>query len=238
MATVLLLRHGRSGANADGVLAGRSPTTLDETGRAQAQALGPRFAGIPLAAVVTSPLPRCRETLALALPEAAAAVDERFNECRYGDWEGRSLAELRDDPLWPVVQHHPSAVQFPGADGESLAEMAARVTAAVRDWDARVTRTHGEHAVWLVCTHGDMIKAVVADALGMHLDLFQRLTVAPASVSVIRYTATRPFVLRVSDTGELPSPPEPEPEQSGSGHDADAAVGGGVGPTGFGKVEV
>jgi probable phosphomutase (TIGR03848 family) len=231
VATVLLLRHGRTAANAHGGLAGRSPVGLDETGQAQAGAVRERLREVPLAAVVTSPLPRCRQTVALVRPELPATVDERLTECGYGDWQGRPLAELAKEPLWSVVQAHPAAVRFPGEGGESMAEMAARGVAAVRDWDARVAAEHGPHAVWLACSHGDVIKAIVADALGLHLDLFQRLVVDPGSVTAIRYTPTRPFLLRLGDTGELSSPPPPEPEGS------DAPVGGGAGGGSFGKVE-
>jgi probable phosphomutase (TIGR03848 family) len=221
VATVILLRHGRTSANAGGGLAGRSPVGLDETGAAQAAAVGARLRGAPLVAVVTSPLPRCRQTVAAALPDAEVSVEERLTECGYGDWQGRSLKELAEDPLWPVVQQHPSAARFPGDGGESVAEMSARAVAAVREWDARVTDGHGEHAVWLACSHGDVIKAIVADALGLHLDQFQRLVVDPASLTVIRYTPTRPFLLRLGDTGELRF----DTGQEGS----DAAVGGGAG---------
>jgi probable phosphomutase (TIGR03848 family) len=234
VATVLLVRHGRTAANAGGGLAGRSPVELDQAGRAQVVALGQRLREVPLAAVVTSPLARCRQTVALALPEATAAVDERLTECGYGDWQGRPLTELAGDPLWRVVQHHPSAVTFPGADGEAMVAMAARAVAAVREWDAKVAAEHGPHAVWLACSHGDVIKAVVADALGLHLDLFQRIVVNPGSVTAIRYTPIRPFLLRLGDSGELRFDPPAEP---GAASASDAAVGGGAGGGSFGKVE-
>jgi len=238
--TVLLVRHGRTAANADGGLAGRSPVELDETGRLQATGLRERLAGVPLAAVVTSPLPRCRQTVALALPEAVPAVEDRLVECGYGDWQGRPLKELVEDPLWPVVQQHPSAARFPGPDGEAMAEMAARAVAAVREWDRKVAAEHGPHAVWLACSHGDVIKAIVADALGLHLDQFQRIVVDPGSVTAIRYTPTRPFLLKLSDTGELRFDPPPEPADGAGpagGEGSDAAVGGGTGGGSFGKVE-
>jgi probable phosphomutase (TIGR03848 family) len=229
VATVLLLRHGRTSANAEGGLAGRGPVGLDEVGRAQAATAGERLRALPLAAVVTSPLPRCRETIALALPDAAPTVDDRLVECGYGDWQDRPLKELAEDPLWPVVQLHPSGARFPGEGGESMAAMAARAVAAVRDWDAKL----GKDAVWLACSHGDVIKAIVADALGMHLDLFQRIVIDPGSVTAIRYTPIRPYLLRLGDTGgfSFPAPDE-----------QDAAVGGGAGGTSaggsaFGKVE-
>src|SRR5258706_760393 len=186
MATLLLLRHGRTSTNAGGTLAGHQPIGLDDVGRAQAEALGARLAAakLPLAAVVSSPLPRCRQTVALALPDVDDVVlEERLIECRYGDWTGQPLKKLAKDPLWMVVQAHPSAARFPGVDGESMAEMSARSIAAVRDWDARVTASHGPNAIWVACSHGDIIKAIIADALGMHLDLFQRIAVDPASVT-------------------------------------------------------
>lgn len=204
MATMLLLRHGRTTANSSGMLAGRAPGVgLDAYGAAQAAALPDRFAGIPLAAAVHSPLQRCVETLAPlceARPDLPVYVDERIVECDYGDWTGRTLADLAEEPLMATVRQHPSAVVFPG--GESLRAVQTRVVEAVRDWDARVTRDHGPDAVWLLCTHGDNIKAVVADALGLHLDLFQRLAPHPASVTAIRYGAL-PLLLRFGDTGDL-----------------------------------
>jgi probable phosphomutase (TIGR03848 family) len=230
VATLLLLRHGRTTANADGGLAGRQPVELDETGRAQAIAVGGRLAALPLAAVVTSPLIRCRQTLDLALPEASPIVEDGLIECGYGEWEGQPLKKLAKDPLWPVVQQHPSAAVFPG--GEAMAAMAARAVTAVRRWDARLTAEHGPEALWLACSHGDVIKAIVADALGVHLDLFQRIVADPASVTAIRYTPTRPFVLRLNDTGgdltNLVMPRKPRRRRSRAA-ESDAAVGGGGG---------
>jgi broad specificity phosphatase PhoE len=95
------------------------------------------------------------------------------------------------------VQAHPSAVRFPGPAGETMTGMQQRAVAAVRDWNASL----GKDAVYVVCSHGDVIKAILADALGMHLDMSQRIQVDPCSLSVIRYTTLRPFVLRMNDTG-------------------------------------
>ncbi|GGK42302.1 phosphoglycerate mutase [Pilimelia terevasa] len=226
MATVLLLRHGRTTANADGTLAGRRAVHLDEVGRAQAAAVGARLRAAPPAAVVSSPLRRCRQTLRLALPRAGVTVDDRLTECGYGEWEGQPLRRLAEDPLWSRVQQHPSAVTFPA--GEAMAAMAARAVAAVREWDDRITAQHGPHAVWLACSHGDVIKAIVADALGLHLDQFQRIGVDPGSLTAVRYTDLRPFVLRLNDVGgDLAG-------LTRTGHAAgtatsDAAVGGGAG---------
>jgi probable phosphomutase (TIGR03848 family) len=208
--TVLLVRHGRTSANASGTLAGWTPGIgLDEIGRAQSQALATRLATVPVAAVVTSPLERCQETVAELLavpgpngtPRPAPIVDDRLGEARYGDWTGRPLKELAKEPLWRVVQAHPSAVTFPGEHGESMLGMQLRAVEAVREYDAAVARDHGEDAVWAAVSHGDVIKSLLADALGMHFDAFQRLVVDPCSLSVVRYTPLRPFALRVDDTG-------------------------------------
>jgi probable phosphomutase (TIGR03848 family) len=229
VATVLLLRHGRTAANANGGLAGRQPIELDDTGRTQAVKMGERLRPLPLSAVVTSPLIRCRQTVELALPDAEPIVDEGLTECGYGDWEGRPLKTLAKEPLWRVVQQHPSAAVFP--NGEAMAAMSARAVATIRHWDARVTAEHGPEALWLACSHGDVIKSIVADAMGLHLDEFQRIVADPASVSVIRYTPTRPFLVRLNDTADLSAlvPPKRPRRRRSAPASSDAAVGGGAG---------
>jgi probable phosphomutase (TIGR03848 family) len=237
VATVILVRHGRTTANSSGVLAGRTAgVRLDETGTGQAQRTAERLAVVPLVAVVTSPLERCRQTaraILAAQPGAPATATERgITECDYGTWQGRSLRELAKEPLWKVVQSQPSAVAFP--DGESMATMQARSVAAVRRLDALYEVEHGPGAVWVAVSHGDIIKSVLADALGMHLDLFQRIQVDPASVSIVRYTASRPYVLATNThAGDL-SWLKPPPKKGRSRKPAapDAAVGGGAGPSG------
>jgi probable phosphomutase (TIGR03848 family) len=227
--TVVLLRHGRTTANAGGVLAGWTPgVQLDDSGRAQVQAVGERLAKVPLAAVVSSPLERCRETAeaVAAGRQLAVQTDDRLGEARYGDWTGRTIKELVKDPLWKVVQQHPSAAVFPGPEGEGLAQTQARAVAAVRAWNA----TLGPDAVWLACSHGDVIKAILADALGLHLDQFQRIVVDPASISVVTYTETRPFVSRVNDIGgDLSALVPPPKRRRRSKASSDAVVGGGAG---------
>jgi probable phosphoglycerate mutase len=225
--TVLLIRHGLT-AMTGPVLAGRTPGVhLDERGVAQAAALAERLRVLPLAAIVTSPLERCRETadaIAAGRDGTPLQEDERFLECEYGDWTGRPLKELSKDPLWKVVQAHPSAAVFPA--GEALRDSQVRAVAAVRDWNTRL----GAEATYAVVSHGDVIKAVLADALGLHLDQFQRLAVDPCSVTVIRYTELRPFVLRTNDTGgsvaDLVPPKRKRRSRSAS---SDATVGGGAG---------
>ncbi|GAA2722474.1 MSMEG_4193 family putative phosphomutase [Cellulomonas aerilata] len=227
MATVLLVRHGRTTANASGVLAGRAAgVRLDDVGRAQAVRTAERLAVVPLVAVVSSPLERCRQTSRVVLERQAGSpvslVDSALTECDYGQWQGRPLRELAQEPLWSVVQTQPSAARFPG--GESLAAMHARAVAAVRRHDAAVEAQHGAGAVWAAVTHGDIIKAVLADALGMHLDLFQRLNVSPASVSIVRYGTARPDVVATNtESGDLSW-------LRSAGPVGDAVVGGGAGP--------
>ncbi|MBA2555453.1 MAG: MSMEG_4193 family putative phosphomutase [Geodermatophilaceae bacterium] len=229
MTTVVLLRHGRTAANAGGILAGWTPGIgLDEAGQAQVAALAERIRALPLAAVVSSPLQRCQETAAAVLAGRDALtmqVDDRFGECRYGDWTGRTLKELAKEPMWKVVQQHPSAAVFPGAEGEGLADTQRRAVAAVRDWNARL----GADAVWLACSHGDVIKAILADALGLHLDQFQRIVVDPASISVVTYTDTRPFVVRINDTGGAVDVLIPPKRRGRRTRSSDAVVGGGTG---------
>ncbi|GAA2646933.1 hypothetical protein Adu01nite_19050 [Paractinoplanes durhamensis] len=176
-----------------------------------------------MAAVVSSPLKRCRNTVELALPESDIYEDDGLIECGYGDWEGQKLKDLSKEPLWSVVQQHPSAAVFP--NGEAMSDMSARAIGTIRRWDAKITEEHGPEALWLACTHGDVIKAIIADALGLHLDQFQRIVADPASISVIRYTPTRPFVVRVNEGGDLRTLVPPK----STGTDSDAAVGGGAG---------
>ncbi|MGH3758793.1 histidine phosphatase family protein [Actinophytocola sp.] len=232
MAIVVLLRHARSSANGSGVLAGRSPgVELDATGRTQAAALVNRLAQVPLAGIVCSPLLRCQQTVEpLARARGLDPVTEdSLSEVDYGDWTGRELKTLVKEKLWSVVQQHPSAAVFPA--GEGLANVQTRAVGAVRAYDARIAAEHGPRAVWLLCSHGDVLKAIIADALGQHLDSFQRIVVNPASVSAIHYTETRPFVLRLNDNGgELASIVPPEPESEGDEPPAGDAVPGG--PTG------
>ncbi|PRZ11629.1 histidine phosphatase family protein [Nesterenkonia sandarakina] len=226
MATVLLVRHGRTTANATGLLAGRAPgVSLDDIGRNQAALTGDRLAAVPLVAVVSSPLERCQQTAQHILDRQpgtpSAPFEPELIEADYGTWQGRLLSELAAEDLWPLVQSQPSAVVFP--EGESMAAMQARSVAAIRRHDAAVEAEHGPDAVWAAVSHGDIIKSILADALGMHLDLFQRINVGPASVSIVRYGAGRTSVHATNtDAGDLSW----LAKGIGSG---DAPVGGGAG---------
>ncbi|OAA28525.1 putative phosphomutase, MSMEG_4193 family [Frankia sp. EI5c] len=237
MTTVLLVRHGLTEVTGKILLGWTPGVGLDDRGRAQAAALAERLAGIPLAAIVSSPLDRCRQTaeaIAGRRPEGPAApggtqpveIDERVGECHYGDWTGKELSVLVNEPLWKVVQSQPSAVTFPG--GEALRDTQARSVNAVREWNARL----GPDATWLLCSHGDVIRTVVADALGMHLDMYHRITADPCSLTVVRYGEHRPFVRRLNDVGgsvaDLLPPPAAERAAAG-GPGEDEIVGGGAG---------
>jgi probable phosphomutase (TIGR03848 family) len=230
VATVVLLRHGRTTSNAGGTLAGHQPTELDDVGRAQAVAVGERLraAGVVPHLIVSSPLIRCRQTIAAAMPDATVIEEPGLVECDYGEWSGQPLKTLAKEPLWKVVQAHPSAAAFPG--GESMAAMSARAVAAVRAADARASAEFGDGAVVLACSHGDVIKAIVADAMGVHLDLFQRIAVDPASLTVIRYTPLRPFIIRLNDIGGDLSGLKPQKRRRRRAS-SDAPVGGGSGDT-------
>jgi len=207
---------------------------LDERGREQAKALADRLAPVPLAAIVTSPLDRCQQTVeAIAAArggEPSVVTEGRLGECRYGDWTGKSLKELEKDPLWPVVQAHPSAVTFPGSAGESMLDMQHRAVTAVREWNAKL----GTDATYLICSHGDVIKAIVADSLGLHLDQCQRIVADPCSLTVIRYTKMRPFLIRLNDVGGGVDDLLPRPAADGGAAvgESDAVIGGGAGSSG------
>jgi probable phosphomutase (TIGR03848 family) len=200
MPLVILVRHGRTPANAQGILAGWTPGVhLDDQGVAQAEAAAERLRPLSLSTIVSSPLERTVQTAeAINRRQRRApgiALDDRLGECRYGEWTNRPLAELAKSPLWRTVQERPSAVTFP--EGESLPQMQARALAAVHEWNARL----GDRATYAIVSHGDVIKAILADALGTHLDQFQRIVVDPASISVIRYGARGVQVHHVNDRG-------------------------------------
>jgi probable phosphoglycerate mutase len=227
--TVLLVRHGLT-ATTGHVLTGWTPgIPLDDRGQAQAAALAARLAALPLDAIVSSPLERCQQTaaaIAATRDGQQVITEDRVGECHYGDWTGQPLKKLAREQLWRVVQAHPSAVTFPGPDGESMPDMQHRAVAAVRDWNARL----GKDATYLVCSHGDVIKAIVADSLGLHLDQCQRIQADPCSLTVIRYTPLRPFLVRMNDRGGGVDDlmPRADGHVRAAAH-SDAAVGGGSG---------
>lgn len=228
MATVVLVRHGRTTANTSGILAGWSDgVSLDEHGESQARTVGERLADLPLAGIVSSPLDRTRQTAEAILQQHKRSkkgpvihLDNGVGECHYGEWTGQEIKKLSKDPLWKVVQTHPSAVTFPG--GESMTAMQQRATSAIRRWNEHF----GDSSIYAVVSHGDVIKAILADAVGTHLDLFQRIVVDPCSISVVSYTKDRPFVLRSNDSGTDLTFLRTKPKGRKR---SDAVVGGGAG---------
>ncbi len=195
---VLFVRHGTTPTTGQ-VLPGRAPGLhLSDIGRAQADAVAARLAGRPVAAVYASPLERTKET---AAPIAAqlglrAKAERGLLECDFGEWTGAALKDLGKRPEWTTVQRYPSGFRFPG--GESFPGMQARMVDTV----AMLCGRHRGETVVAV-SHADPIKAVVADALGTHLDLFQRIVISPCSVTAIAYGPTGPAVLAVNSTGSL-----------------------------------
>ena len=245
MTTVLIVRHGLTASTGKALTGWLPGIGLDDRGRQQATTVAGRLAGLRLAAIVSSPLERCQQTAEIISAgqasngqfadggRAVVQTDERLGECRYGDWTGKSLRQLAREPLWRVVQAHPSAVRFPGPDGESMIAMQQRAVSAVRDWNCRL----GRDAVYLICSHGDVIKAILADALGMHLDMSQRIQADPCSLSVVRYTALRPFVLRMNDTSSDSAglaALAAKPARPAAAAETDAQIGGGAGVDGGG----
>jgi probable phosphomutase (TIGR03848 family) len=210
MKRLLLLRHA-STEQTGKRLSGWTPGLhLNERGVAEARALAERLAPVEIHAIYSSPLERCLETATAVAEPSGLKVEtiQDVGEVRYGEWTGRELSELAKQELWRVVQLHPSGARFP--DGESILEMQTRAVLACE-------RLRAEHAgqTVAVCSHADVIKAIAAHYLGMHLDLYQRLAVGPASVTAFGF-GPLPHLLRLNSTGEerdLRPPEEPDKER-------------------------
>ncbi len=220
--TVLLVRHGKTPTTGQ-VLPGRAPGLhLSDEGRSQAERAAQRIAALttmpegassakparkaasatPTApvgatAVYSSPMERARETAAPIAKALGVKVlrHKGLVEADFGEWTGRKLTELNKLPEWAQVQRHPSGFRFPG--GESFSEMQTRMTGAIHEL---VARHPGE--IIVCASHADTIKAAVADAMGSHLDLFQRIVIGPCSITAITYTTTGPIVLAVNSMGD------------------------------------
>jgi len=201
MGTLLLIRHGRTDANANGILAGRTPgVVLDEVGISATKDLANRLEAVKIAQVVSSPLERTLETASILFGKNfEVQTEDRLLECDYGDWQGAKLSELSVHELWPIVQQRPDEMIFP--NGESMNDMSGRACQAAREWDAKLTAEHGDKVVWAAVSHGDIIKAICADAMGLPLRKFQSLLIEPASVSVINYSESGSAVSKLNDTG-------------------------------------
>jgi probable phosphomutase (TIGR03848 family) len=197
MARIVLLRHAHSVANEKNLLAGRTPgVSLSKSGREQAVQLVDRLGSMKFDEVAISPLQRCRETIEPWLSahgaSASLVVDDAISEVDYGNWSGKSLLSLRRKAQWKVVQDFPSQMVFP--EGESLLEMQGRALSGFY----RLNSVKGKGARLLV-SHGDVIKAIVAHCLGMHLDQFQRLVIEPASLTIIDTDSGTSRLVRFND---------------------------------------
>ena len=200
MAIFLLVRHGENDWVKKHRLAGWLPGVhLNETGRKQAQEAGIRLASLPVQAVYSSPVIRCVETAEYIAPQFDLPIilNEEFGETRYGKWEGKKIKKLARKPSWQIVQFYPSRMRFP--KGEALREVQFRAVQALEKLAAK----HESETV-VVVSHADVIKLVVAHYIGVHIDLFQRIAVSPASVSVL-HLSDKGFVqvLRINDDGPI-----------------------------------
>ena len=199
---LVLIRHAHSQSNASGVLSGRLPNIhLSEKGIKQSQQLSERLGNFAIAQLRVSPMERCFETISPWLndvvlknsPDFVPIIDPSLNEVDYGDWSGKKLITLARKKEWRTVQESPSRMYFPG--GEGIAQMQSRAMSVVHEL---ATLPNSKTAV--IVSHGDVIKSIVASALGTHLDEFQRIIIDPASVSVLDYSGIKPRVLLLNDT--------------------------------------
>ncbi len=207
MATIILVRHGENDWSKNNKLAGWLPGVhLNETGHRQAEAVAQRLAALPIKAVYSSPLTRCVETAAYIADTHRLSVQhlEEIGEVRYGEWEGKKISKLARKPMWHAVQFFPSRARFPG--GETLGETQFRAVTALEETAAR-----HEKEMIVVVSHADVIRLLLAHYLGVHIDLFQRLVIAPASVSILALSPGGLVrVLRLNDDGPLHAPTTPD----------------------------
>ena len=199
---LVLIRHAHSEANAAGILSGRLPNVhLSEKGVEQSEHLAVRLGNFPLSTLRISPMERCFETISPWInsivlpnnPRFEPIIDQELTEVDYGSWSGKKLAVLSKNKLWKIVQEAPSRMYFP--NGEGIAQMQSRAMTSVHE--AVSTKTKGAA---VIVSHGDVIKSIVASALGMHLDEFQRIVIDPASISILDFSTTKPRVLLLNDS--------------------------------------
>ena len=199
---LVLIRHAHSEANAAGILSGRLPNVhLSDKGLEQSERLAVRLGNFPVSNLRISPMERCFETISPWInsivlpnnPRFEPVIDQELTEVDYGSWSGKKLAVLSKNKLWKTVQEAPSRMYFP--KGEGIAQMQSRAMTSVHE--AVSTKTRGAA---VIVSHGDVIKSIVASALGMHLDEFQRIVIDPASISILDFSTTKPRVLLLNDS--------------------------------------
>ena len=200
MTTILLIRHAVNDFVKTGKLAGRmAGVHLNDEGVAQAEALGRRLAEAPLRRIYSSPIERTMETataIARHHPRLSVEAHAGITEVEYGDWQGKAISELAQRKMWGVVQEYPSRARFP--NGETMRGVQVRIVNAIE----ALAREHPEEMIALVF-HADLIKMALAHYLGMHLDVFQRIVISPASISTLHLGHSRPFIFGMNDIVHL-----------------------------------
>lgn len=200
MAKIILLRHAHSVANSAGVLSGQLPgVALSKEGRKQAESLITRIGRSPFHSIRVSPMQRCEETIKPWITSNKVQsfdnymIDSGIIEVDYGSWSGRKLSGLRREPMWKLIQSKPSKVRFP--NGEKLSGMQRRALQSVDE--AYLSKREGNH---LFVSHGDVIKAMIAGLIGLHLDEFQSLVIDPASISILDFDGEKARLVLFNDT--------------------------------------
>ncbi len=200
MTQILLIRHAVNDFVNTGKLAGRTPGVhLNEDGEAQAAALGARLADAKLHQIISSPLDRTQETaqaVAKHHPDIDIQTNEEIGEVDYGDWQGAKINRLRRRKMWDVIQEYPSRAYFP--NGEAMRDVQVRAVNEIE----RLRQDFPNDTI-AIFSHADLIKMVVAHYLGMHLDVFQRIVISPASITTIMLGHSRPFIATVNDTAHV-----------------------------------
>jgi probable phosphoglycerate mutase len=207
MTTILLVRHGENDWVKKHRLAGWiEGIHLNENGRQQAADAAERLAALPIKAIYSSPVLRCRETADFIAKSKNLPVNllDEIGEVRYGKWEGKKIKKLAKKKKWFTVQFYPSRMQFPG--GDTLRGVQSRGVEAIE----RLAQTYRDRDIIVVVSHADLIKLVLAHYLGVHIDLFQRIIISPASVSMLHLAKNGVVrVGRINDDGPLKPPPLP-----------------------------
>lgn len=214
MVQFLLVRHAINEWVKTGKLAGWTPGVhLNEDGQKQAEALGARLSTEKLTAIYASPLERTMETAEAIVKHHEGLTiqqEEGIGEVKYGKWEGKKIKKLAKKKKWQIVQHVPSRMTFP--EGESMRGTQMR---AVDTIEALYQHYQADKEAKVVLVfHADLIKMVVAYYLGVHLDLFQRIVISPASITRLQLNEGRPFLVTINDTAHNPPLPKPEPDAS------------------------
>ncbi len=204
MTTVYLVRHGRTPANDKGILAGRTKGVfLDDLGVLQAETLAKSLENIEFKKIIVSPMERCLQTAKIlnqfSKNPLKPNIDSGISECDYGDWSNKKLSTLRRKPLWKNVQERPSGVQFP--NGEKMSDMLDRVKSTIFENASKLK----DQDNLLVVSHGDPIRSFIADSLGIHLDNFQRITIDPCSLSIVRINQGNIQVVTVNNRVNVPT---------------------------------